>query len=57
MLQQYGCITQLVWHLYALSPPHPRTSFDYVIFPFIEISKPEFATVGKAGRREKIEGF
>lgn len=50
MLQQYGRITQLGWNLYALSP---RASFDYVLFPFIAVSKSEFAIVGRAGRREK----
>lgn len=49
-LQQYGRVTQLGWNLYALSP---RASFDYVLFPFIAVSKSEFAIVGRAGRREK----
>lgn len=47
MLQRYGCVTQLGWNLYALSP---RASFDYVLFPFIAVSKSEFAIVGRAGR-------
>ena len=55
MLQQYGRVPQLGWNLYALSP---RASFDYVLFPFIAVSKSEFAIVGRARRRgKKNEGF
>lgn len=28
----------------------PQASFDYVLFPFIAVSKSEFAIVGKTGR-------
>ena len=50
MLQQYGRVPQLGWNLYALSP---QASFDYVLFPFIAVSKSEFAIVGRARRRGK----
>lgn len=50
MLQQYGRVPQLGWNLYALSP---WASFDYVLFPFIAVSKSEFAIVGRARRRGK----
>lgn len=51
MPQPYGHVTQLGWNLYALSP---WASFDYVLFPFIAVSKFEFAIVGRAGKRGKI---
>lgn len=50
MLQQYGRVPQLGWNLYASSP---WASFDYVLFPFIAVSKSEFAIVGRARRRGK----
>ena len=54
MLQLCGHVTQLGWNLYALSP---WASFDYVLFPFIAVSKFEFAIVGEQEDEEKNEGF